>query len=98
MPMNDDELRELLRTWEAPSAPASLKARILESRSSWWRWLFTGSIRLPVPAAVGAVLLIVFLCSQLLRPPEPLAAETTLADFQPVQEFNPRIVRSTYER
>lgn len=44
-------LSGLLREWPAPSVPAALDQRVLKSCSHhqpWWRFLFTGYIRVPV--------------------------------------------------
>ncbi|MEO5924954.1 MAG: hypothetical protein ABIR70_14130 [Bryobacteraceae bacterium] len=57
--MNDDELKHALRQWKAPDAPASLERRVL--REPWWRWLLTGSVRVPVPALIAAAVLVVSL-------------------------------------
>jgi len=53
--MEDRDLDRLLREWKAPDAPPHL--RIRRAHRLPWRWLVTGSIRVPVPAALAAVLL-----------------------------------------
>lgn|SRR5262245_35726101 len=53
--MDDQELNRLLREWRAPDAPPDLSPR---ARGQWPRWLATGSIRVPVPAAIAAILLV----------------------------------------
>jgi quercetin dioxygenase-like cupin family protein len=53
--MEDRELNRLLREWKAPDAPPHL--RLPRARRSPWHWLVSGSIRVPVPAAIAAVLL-----------------------------------------
>jgi hypothetical protein len=60
-PLNDDELKHALRQWKAPDAPASLERRVL-GQEPWWRWLLTGSVRVPVPAllAFAAILVAVY--------------------------------------
>ncbi len=55
--MDDGELNRLLREWKAPDAPSHLRPRHAEG--SWLRWLVTGSIRVPVPVALVALLLVV---------------------------------------
>jgi hypothetical protein len=101
-PLNDDEMRDLLRQWEVPPAPPHLEARIFgRPREPWFRWLLTGSVRVPVPA----LLLLVAVLSALtyLLPRERQAAspaymqEVSFSDFQPVAELKPRIVGRTYE-
>jgi hypothetical protein len=107
-PLNDRELKELLDRWEAPGAPASLERRIFDEtishekgRQRWYRWLLSGSIRVPVP--VAAMLLVVLWLAWSLRAPVPRgsgaesARELTFSEFQPVKELKPRVVRSDYE-
>ncbi len=53
--MEDRDLDRLLGEWKAPDAPPHLRP----PRADRWRlrWLITGSVRVPVPAALAAVLL-----------------------------------------
>jgi quercetin dioxygenase-like cupin family protein len=53
--MEDRDLDRLLREWKAPDAPPHLRPP--RGRGSRLRWLVSGSIRVPVPAALAAVLL-----------------------------------------
>ena len=53
--MEDRELDRLLREWKSPDAPPHLRPP--RARGSRLRWLVSGSIRVPVPAALAAVLL-----------------------------------------
>ena len=97
-PLNEKELTELLRQWKAPEAPQSLEARLLPQRPSWWRWLFTGTIRVPVPVGiVAAVVLALWLLSGEPTPvtAPPPAAGVSLADFQPVEQLEPKVVEDT---
>ena len=99
-PLNDDELRGLLRLWHAPPTPLSLENRILAAANSspfqrCWRWLATGSIRVPVPVGIAACVLLLLLAFQSLRKPKQPVGN--LSQFQPVTELKPRIVRSSYE-
>ena len=97
-PLDEKELSQLLRKWEAPDAPASLTSRILPQRGSWWRWLITGTIRIPAPVGVAVVLLVVLwlYSNAFTRRPavtqQPSGA-VSFADFQPVQQLEPRVVR-----
>jgi hypothetical protein len=99
-PLNDKELRELLRRWEVPPAPAHVRSRIFGERPPSWRWLLTGSIRVPVPAMalvltiLGAV---AFLQPSKKEAPAVAVREVRLSDFQPVSELKPRIIRSNHE-
>ena len=94
-PLDEQELRQLLQTWEAPAAPASLKDRVFPPRGSRWRWLLTGTIRVPVPVGLAAVVLAaLWIYSGLpARQPAPRPVPSvSLADFQPVNELEPRSV------
>lgn len=53
--MDDQDLNRLLREWRAPDTPPGLDPR--RTRPSW-RWLVTGTIRVPVPAALAVLVLI----------------------------------------
>ena len=95
-PLDEDELNRLLRQWEAPSAPPTLRQRVFpEQRKSWWGWLLTGTIRVPVPAVV-AVAVIVVLWLHYSRPAAPARVSqpgsVSLADFRPVQQLQPVVI------
>jgi hypothetical protein len=99
-PLNDDELRGLLRLWHAPATPSSLESRVLAAGNPsplrrYLRWLATGSIRVPAPVGIGACVLLVLLAWQAVR--TPAQAVGNLSQFQPVTELKPRIIRSFYE-
>jgi quercetin dioxygenase-like cupin family protein len=51
--MDDRELNRLLREWDAPDAPRDLRPR--RATGSRLRWLITGSIPVPVPLALAAL-------------------------------------------
>jgi hypothetical protein len=99
-PFEDRELSEILREWEAPGAPATLRERVLPARQTLWRWMVTGTVRVPVPAAAALLLLALWLYadrsvrapvteSQPGTEPGPVAS---LADFRPVDRVELRIV------
>ncbi len=100
-PLNDNELRNLLHQWEAPLAPPHLERRIFGEtpKRPWYRWLVTGSIRVPVP--VFALLLVLsaltYVLSRSRQDPPALVREVSLSDFQPVAELKPRIIRRANE-
>ncbi|HEU0184711.1 MAG TPA: hypothetical protein VFS27_05315 [Blastocatellia bacterium] len=65
----DRELNRLLASWQAPESPGELDQRAIESyrghihgkrfwRGGFWRRWLAGSIRIPVPIAAAAVLLL----------------------------------------
>ena len=99
--MDDRELNQLLREWKAPDAPPHLElpksGRWLGRRSfsgGVWKWLLTGSIRVPVPVGVAAALLLGFWLYSSFSGREPVAVTdppsrqpvVSLADFEPVEE------------
>src|SRR5262245_2675182 len=60
----DGELNRLLARWQTPETPGELDQRVLASyrrhfnRGRLWRRWLTGSIRIPVPIAAAAVMLL----------------------------------------
>ncbi|MBZ5632895.1 MAG: hypothetical protein LAO55_07170 [Acidobacteriia bacterium] len=97
---DDRELDRMLQQWQAPGAPPSLSAKVLPPRDSWWRWMLTGSIRIPVPLGIALlVALAVFFYFRPLKHPEAVQSSkpVSLADFQPVKQLEPRIIRRTNE-
>jgi hypothetical protein len=58
-PLSDRELKDLLRRWEAPAAPASLRIPVGRPHQSLWRWLWVGRIHVPVPVGAGLLLAVV---------------------------------------
>ena len=90
--MNDEELRALLRQWEAPRAPATLRSRVLPAEPYFWsRWFAVERRRVPWALAWAALLIFTSLWVLRLRTPSGVA---TLSDFEQVTEFQPRIVRN----
>jgi hypothetical protein len=96
-PLNDNELRELLRRWEAPPAPAHVTSKIFGARLPWYRWLLSGSIRVPVPA-VAALLVVLGLIASMTQSASqpPAVSELRVSDFQPVPELKLRVIRSDH--
>lgn len=99
-PLDEKELSQLLRQWDAPQAPQSLQQRVRPRPASPWRWLLTGSIRIPVPLGVAAVVVVVIWLLAGTTPTAPVAqppASITLSDFQAVQQLEPTILGSVGE-
>jgi hypothetical protein len=101
-PLNDQELDAFLREWQAPPAPPSLEEKFFPSVHSapWWCWVVNGTIRIPVPAAIAvvAILLVAALAGVWnRRPTAPPSREVRFADFQPVNQLQPRIIRRSHE-
>jgi hypothetical protein len=90
--MTDDELRSMLRIWQAPPAPESLRSRVFRPRWSSLRWLLAGEIRVPVPVALLLLALLLFITWRELRPPD-----NSLSNFEQVHKLQPRIVRTIHE-
>lgn len=96
-PLNDDELKHAVSSWAAPAAPDHLRRQIFGARRSWWAWLFTGSIRVPVPVCAALVLLLAWFVwprpqPVMVEPPGNRQGEVTLADFRPDTEVQVRVV------
>jgi hypothetical protein len=94
-PLNENELNQLLRKWEAPSAPPTLRQRVLRPQKSRLAWLLTGSIRIPVPAAIAVAALIALWIhySHPANPPRVSdPGSVSLADFRPVHQLEPVLV------
>ena len=97
-PMDDPQLKKLLSEWQVENAPPSLDQRVLPARQPWWRMLIGGSVRVPVPVLVGFAVLFAAMTAALLWPHPTPAANTgiNLADFQPVQNAEVRIIRGSH--
>lgn len=65
--MNDDELKRVLSEWKAPAAPPHMRAP--RARRRWLDWFVNSSIRVPVPAALAALVVAIFWAG--LSRPEP---------------------------
>ena len=98
-PLDDHELKQLVSTWKAPEAPEHLHGQVFGTRrQTWWAWLFTGAIRVPVPACAAIVLLVAWLAFD--RQPEvtpvsipaSIIETVTLADFQPPAEIQIKVI------
>ena len=93
-PLNDQELDDVLRQWQAHPAPESIKRKTTQAqRQRWWQWLLTGSIRIPVPVAIAfaAALLAAWITS--IHP----VRHHERSEFQPVKRLEPHIIKSSYE-
>jgi hypothetical protein len=64
--------------------------------SQWWQWLTKGTIRVPVPVGIAAVLALAAFLYFFRTGERPTAAQpaksVSLADFQPVKQLEPRVI------
>ena len=96
-PLDEKELSQILRQWQAPAAPASLARRVFGERKPWWRWLLTGSIRIPVPIGVAVVMLVALWLYSNSSSSRSVTTEPSrtvpVAEFQPVDQLEPRLIK-----
>jgi hypothetical protein len=88
----DEELERLLSRWSAPIVPEGMDERMLAAYrrelrrgEPWWARLFTGSIRVPMPVAVGLLMLFVVTAVLALRPAPQSGTAGTAGPSEPVQ-------------
>ncbi len=94
-PLNDEQLKEILREWRVSDAPAYLEERVFAPPRPRWQWLLTGSVRIPVPALALALIALAAVFYSLRKPKS--TSPVGISNFQPVTQLNIRIVRSNYE-
>jgi hypothetical protein len=91
--LRDPELQALLSRWSAEVLPEGIDERMLsayrrEVRTAepWWSRLFTASVHVPLPVAIGLLMLFIVTAALALRPaatPPPTAG--TAGPSEPVQ-------------
>jgi anti-sigma factor RsiW len=88
----DEELQKLLSRWSAPIVPEGMDERVLAAfrrqtgrAEPWWSRLFTASVRVPMPVAVGLLMLFVVTAVLALRPVAPQPTAGTAGPAEPVQ-------------
>jgi hypothetical protein len=101
----DEELDGLLRRWSAPVVPEGMDERMLaayrrqvRAAEPWWSRLFTASVRVPMPVAVGLLMLLVITATLALRPAAPPPTAGTSGPSDPVQAartLDPAVVTRT---
>jgi len=90
-PERDDELSRLLQRWSAPVVPEEMDERVLAAyrreagHEPWWSRLFTASIRVPMPVAVGVLMLLIVTAALALRPVSAPPTAGTTGPSEPVQ-------------
>ncbi len=101
----DEELARLLARWSAPLVPDGMDERMLAAyrrqagtAEPWWARLFTVSVRVPLPVAVGLLMLLVVTAVLALRPVAPPSTAGTTgpsAPIQAAQRLDPPVVTRT---
>lgn len=98
--LSDRELDALLPQWEAPTAPARLRAAVFPEtarplwKKPWWKNLWRASIRIPVPVAICLAVLLAAACWQWsARVADRAVVRNRQPEVQPVAELQPRIIR-----
>jgi membrane-associated protease RseP (regulator of RpoE activity) len=90
-PERDDELSRLLQRWSAPVVPEGMDEHVLAAyrrevgREPWWSRLFTASVRVPMPVAVGVLMLLIVTAALALRPVSAPPTAGTTGPSEPVQ-------------
>jgi anti-sigma factor RsiW len=92
-PERDDERSRLLERWSAPVVPEGMDERVLAAyrrqtggrREPWWSRLFTASVRVPLPVAVGVLMLLIVTAALALRPGVAPPTAGTTGPSEPVQ-------------
>lgn len=90
--IRDEELERILGRWSAPAVPEGMDERVLaayrrqvRTAEPWWLRLFTTSIRVPVPLAVGLMMLLLVTAALALRPAVPPPTAGPIGPTAPVQ-------------
>ena len=88
----DEALRRLLAQWSASPVPDGMDDRMLAAyrrhaggAQPWWKRFLTASVRVPLPVAVGVLLLLIVTAALARRPAPPAPTAGTTAPSDPVQ-------------
>ena len=91
-PERDEELHRLLARWSAPVVPDGMDERVLAAYrrqagtgEPWWSRLFTANVRVPLPVAVGVLMLLLVTAALALRPVVSPPTAGTTGPSEPVQ-------------
>jgi len=101
----DEELHRVLARWSAPIVPDGLDERVVEgfrkqtgAGAPWWERLFASSVRVPVPVALGVIVLLLVTAALALRPastPPTAGAPASSGSVQTARRSEPPIVTRT---
>jgi hypothetical protein len=84
--LSQSELTGMLQEWEAPEAPARLRAAVFpHADAPWWRRLWHASIRVPLPVACALAALAGVLALRVPKPPAPTVVVRTERVQVPVE-------------
>ena len=88
----DEELQRLFARWSASPLPDGMDGRVLAAyrrqtagAEPWWKRLLTASVRVPLPVAVGVLLLLIVTAALARRPSPPAPNAGTAAPAEPVK-------------
>jgi hypothetical protein len=88
----DEELQRLLNRWSASPLPDEMDGRVLAayrqqtgSGQPWWQRLLAARVRVPLPVAVGVLLLLIVTAALARRPAPPAPTAGTAAPAEPVK-------------
>ena len=88
----DLKLERLLARWSAPVVPEGMDERVLAAyrgqvlpAEPWWSRLFTATVHIPLPVAVGLLMLLIVTAALALRPVASPPTAGTAGPSQPVQ-------------
>jgi hypothetical protein len=85
-PLADRELDAILREWDAPGAPARLRAAVFGAPRPRWRRFWSLSIRVPLPVACALVLALAVATFAVWRKPQPVPVPLKPAPPQVIVE------------
>jgi len=95
--LSDSELDNLLKKWEAPPAPARLRAAVFpEGAGPWWRRVWSVSLRIPMPVAAALAIALALGAWQWRRPVAP--RELVRTERVEVPVWKDRVVTRTVYR
>jgi hypothetical protein len=90
--LRDPELQALLARWSAEVVPDGMDERVLaayrrerHAAEPWWSRLFTATVRIPLPVAVGLLMLFIVTAALALRPAAAPPTAGTSGPSEPVQ-------------
>jgi len=88
----DEALRRLLAQWSASPVPDGMDDRMLAAyrrhaggAQPWWKRFLTASVRVPLPVAVGLLVLLIVTAALARRPAPPAPTAGTAEPTEPVQ-------------